>query len=183
MNLESELFTWLKANILLVSGRVYNMVAPQDVSTPYLVFQKLNRIPGYAHDGATGFDSCRVQFTAVDGKSCFENLMTRGLLYGTEYEAGDDYRGVWGLYGSYDYISPKIFRVSSTAASVGTTSQWWLSQNLALQGTALAGPGFAAAGTTSVVGQRDYHYGAAAQELRTQHRHQGQRHEGRDDDG
>lgn len=67
MNLESELFTWLKANILLVSGRVYNMVAPQDVSTPYLVFQKLNRIPGYAHDGATGFDSCRVQFTAVDG--------------------------------------------------------------------------------------------------------------------
>jgi hypothetical protein len=118
---------------------------------------------GYTYDRP--FDYFSFQFTAVDGKNTFDNLMTRGLLYGTDYEAGDSYRGVWGVYGSYDYISPKIFRVSSTAASLGTTGQWWLSRNMALQGTALAGPGFAAAGTTAVVGQRDYHYGAAAQEL------------------
>jgi hypothetical protein len=31
-----------------------------------------------------------------------ENLMTRGLLLGKEYEAGNSYRGIWGLCGSYD---------------------------------------------------------------------------------
>ena len=67
--------------------------------------------------------------------------MSRGLLVGTEYAAGDNYRGVWGLYGSYDYISPQMFRVSSTAVSLGTTAQWWISDNVALQGTALGGCG------------------------------------------
>jgi hypothetical protein len=119
--------------------------------------------PGYTY--RRPFDYFNFQFTAVDGKTSFENLMTRGLLYGTDYELGDDYRGVWGLYGSYDYLSPKVFRVSSTAGSLGTTGQWWLSRDLALQGTALAGPGFGAAGTTATVGQRDYHYGATVQEL------------------
>ena len=32
------------------------------------------------------------------------------------YEAGPDYRGVWGIYGSYDYISPQTFRISTTGA-------------------------------------------------------------------
>jgi hypothetical protein len=47
--------------------------------------------------------------------------MTRGLLIGKNYEAGPDYRGVWGLYGSFDYIAPQAYRVSSTALSLGTT--------------------------------------------------------------
>jgi hypothetical protein len=100
----------------------------------------------------------------------FENIMTRGLLYGTKYSAGDAYRGVWGLYGSYDYISPSIFRVSSTALSLGTTAQWWLSRSVALQGSALGGVGFGAAGTIAAVGDaatgiRDYHYGVVPQGL------------------
>jgi len=95
-----------------------------------------------------------------------EDVMLRGLLYGTKYEVGDDYRGLWGLYGSYDYISPEIFRVSSTAVSLGTTAQWWLSHAVALQGTTLTGLGFGAAGTSTVTeGERDYHYGATPQEL------------------
>jgi hypothetical protein len=32
------------------------------------------------------------------------------------------------LYGGYDYISPQVFRVSTTAASLGTTFQWRLAQ-------------------------------------------------------
>gem|GEM_PF-4127272 len=36
---------------------------------------------------------------------------------GMDYKAGDSYRGIWGLYGGYDYISPHIFRVSSTSLS------------------------------------------------------------------
>jgi hypothetical protein len=78
---------------------------------------------------------------------------------------GDSYRGIWGLYGGYDYISPQIFRVSSTAASLGTTFQWWLAQAVALQGSVLGGVGYGAAGTISGVGERNYHYGIDPQGL------------------
>ena len=111
-------------------------------------------------------DYFNFQFTgAANGSNAVESILTRGLLFGRKYEAGDDYRGVWGLYGSYDYISPKIYRVSSTAGSVGTTAQWWLSKKTALQGTALVGVGFGAAGATRATGERDYHYGATPQGL------------------
>jgi hypothetical protein len=91
--------------------------------------------------------------------------MSRGLLVGRSYALGDDYRGIWGLYGSYDYISPQTFRISSTAASLGTTAQWWISKTVALQGTALGGVGYGAAGTIHGLGERDYHYGATPQAL------------------
>jgi len=106
------------------------------------------------------------QITGVDNSANpVENVMTRGLLIGRKYDAGDDYSGVWGLYGSYDYISPQIFRVSSTAASFGTTAQWWLTKKTALQGTALAGVGMGAGGSTLNPGDRDYHYGTTPQGL------------------
>jgi len=96
----------------------------------------------------------------------FENVITRGLLFGTDYAAGKNYRGVWGLYGSYDYISPQYFRISSTALSLGTTGQLWLSQSVALQGTVMAGAGYGAVGTLrGVPGDSDYHYGAIPQAL------------------
>ena len=91
--------------------------------------------------------------------------MIRGLLLGKDYEAGNAYRGIWGLYGGYDYISPHIFRVSSTSLSLGTTFQWWLSRAVALQGSALGGVGYAAAGNVAQAGERDYHYGVAPQGL------------------
>jgi hypothetical protein len=110
------------------------------------------------------FDYFDFEFTATTAK-VFENIMSRGLLVGKEYEVGDTYRGVWGLYGSYDYISPQIFRVSSTAVSLGTTAQWWLSKTVALQGSALGGLGYGAAGTIHGTEERDYHYGATPQAL------------------
>ena len=126
--------------------------------------------PGYSYERP--FDYFHFEFTAVtlSGGNAFENITTRGLLYGTKYSVGDAYRGIWGLYGSYDYISPTIFRVSSTALSLGTTAQWWLSHSVALQGSALGGVGFGAAGTISAVGdpvtgERDYHYGVVPQGL------------------
>lgn len=92
--------------------------------------------------------------------------MTRGLLVGKSYEAGPNYRGVWGIYGSYDYIAPQSFRISSTAVSLGTTAQWWLGKSFSLQGTYMLGLGYAAVGTThGVVGDRDYNYGVAPQTL------------------
>jgi len=117
---------------------------------------------GYAYDRP--FDYFQFEFEATTA-NIFENIISRGLLYGTSYEAGDNYRGIWGLYGSYDYIAPQIFRISSTAASLGTTGEWWLSKSVALQGTALGGVGFGAAGTIHGSGQRDYHYGLTPQGL------------------
>src|SRR5207249_8758039 len=58
------------------------------------------------------FDYFSLQATASSANGA-ENLLTRGLLVGKDYDAGDAYRGVWGLYGLYDYIAPQTFRVSS----------------------------------------------------------------------
>jgi hypothetical protein len=111
------------------------------------------------------FDYFNFAITASSANG-IENVLTRGLLVGTRYEAGPDYRGVWGIYGSYDYLAPQTFRVSSTAVSIGSTAQWQLSDALSLQGTALAGLGYAAVGTTrGLVGDRDYNYGVAPQAL------------------
>lgn len=118
--------------------------------------------PGYTYDRP--FDYFHFQFTAASSNA-LENVMSRGLLYGTDYALGDNYRGVWGLYGTYDYIAPQIFRISTTAASLGTTMQWWMSRDVALQGTALAGVGYGSAGAIRGSGERDYHSGVAGQGL------------------
>ena len=112
------------------------------------------------------FDYFAFQATASSA-NLFESVMTRGLLFGRDYKAGPDYRGIWGLYGSYDYISPQTFRISSTALSLGTTGQW-RHKDVVLQGTAMAGLGYAAVGTINSLAagvDRDYHYGVAPQAL------------------
>ena len=120
--------------------------------------------PGYSY--TRPFDYFHFEFTSLgNADNPFDNVMIHGLLLGKDYEAGNAYRGIWGLYGGYDYISPHIFRVSSTSLSFGTTFQWWLSQAVALQGSALGGIGYAAAGNVTEVGERDYHYGIAPQGL------------------
>ena len=118
--------------------------------------------PGYGY--TRPFDYFTFQATASSA-NVFENVMTRGLLIGKDYAAGNNTRGVWGLYGSYDYIAPQTYRVSSTALSLGTTAQTWLSNSIALQGTVLAGLGYAATGTIRGAAENDYHYGAAPQAL------------------
>lgn len=101
-----------------------------------------------------------------------EDIMVRGLLAGQRTADTDNQRGIWGLYGSYDYISPRLFRVSSTAISLGTTREYKMGGNVALQGTFLGGAGFGAAGTTTVIPStptaaaiRDYHFGLTPQGL------------------
>ncbi|MEP7182889.1 MAG: DUF3943 domain-containing protein [Betaproteobacteria bacterium] len=118
--------------------------------------------PGYTY--TRPFDYFTFQATASSANG-FENLMTRGLLVGKDYEAGPDYRGVFGLYGSFEYIAPQTYRVSSTALSLGTSGQWWLSEAIALQGSALFGAGYAAVGATHSTSEIDYNYGLAPQGL------------------
>ena len=118
--------------------------------------------PGYTYNRPFDYFTFQATISSANG---FENLMTRGLLVGSDYEAGKNYRGVWGLYGSYDYIEPQTFRVSSTGLSLGTTAQWWLSRSVALQGSALMGAGYAAVGTVNGTADNDYHFGIAPQAL------------------
>jgi hypothetical protein len=117
--------------------------------------------PGYRY--TRPFDYFLFEFTGVPGASNVgngvENATIRGLLLGTDYNLGADYRGLWGLFGGYDYLSPQIFRVSTTTLSAGTTAQWWLARAVALQGTLLGGLGFGAAGTVADRDERDYNYG------------------------
>ena len=118
--------------------------------------------PDYRY--ARPFDYFDFHATAVTANTV-ESVNTRGLLLGKTYASGDDRRGVWGLFGSYDYISPQVFRMSSTALSLGTVWQSWLSRAIALQGTALAGAGYGAAGSIQRSQDRDYHYGFTPQAL------------------
>ena len=135
-----------------------------DATATFTLAYGLPGKPGYSY--RRPFDYFKFEFTNLGNPdNPFGSIMICGLLLGTDYEIGDSYRGIWGLYGGYDYISPHIFRVSSTSVSLGTTYQWWLSRTVALQGTALGGVGYAAAGNVTQVGERDYHYGVAPQGL------------------
>jgi hypothetical protein len=144
------------ANVAALGGTVIPQSYRRgEVVADYTLAYGLPGKEGYSY--ARPFDYFQFQFRAASS-NIFENVMSRGLLYGSEY-GGDRYRGIWGLYGTYDYIAPQIFRISTTAAALGTTGQWWLSQNTALQGTALAGVGYGSAGTIHGAGDRDYHSG------------------------
>jgi hypothetical protein len=109
------------------------------------------------------FDYFDFEFTATTSNA-FENILVRGLLAGKGYGSGN-YSGVWGLYGTYDYMAPEVFRMSSTALSGGTTGNWKLPKSMALQSTALAGLGYGAGGTVEGGDERDYHYGLTPQAL------------------
>lgn len=115
--------------------------------------------PGYTY--RRPFDYFSIE-TILSGANGVENITSRGLLFGTDYAIGANYRGIFGLYGNYDYLAPQIFHLSTTALSLGTTGQWWISKGLALEGTGLAGIGYSAASTLrAVANDRDYHYGMA----------------------
>ena len=115
---------------------------------------------GYRH--ARPFDYFRIE-SRVSSEG-LEQLSTRGLLAGTDYGAGR-LSGIWGLYGTYDYFAPDNFRFSSTAFSVGTTLQAWVSESLVMQGSGLVGGGYAAAHSIDQTDGRNSHYGVAPQAL------------------
>jgi len=123
--------------------------------------------PGYRY--RRPFDYFTFEFTAVpsasDWQDVIENVTIRGLLVGRAYEWGQEYRGVWGLFGGFDYLSPQLFRLSNTSLALGTVGQWWLSRTVALQGAVLGGLGFGPVGTVADREERDYHYGVLPQAL------------------
>jgi hypothetical protein len=151
---------------------VYQPLSRGTASIDFSVAYGLPGKPDY--DYARPFDYFNLEVGA-DTANGLETLFSRGLLKGTDYAIGDNYRGIWGLYGLYDYSAPNVFRVSNTAGALGTTGQLWLSHKVALQGTALGGVGYAGGGiirgagltapSPNGEGQRNYHYGVAPEGL------------------
>ena len=145
----------------VTNAGVTSDVKEQEGSADFSMTYGLPGKPGYEYKRP--FDFFTFEFTAVPNATtapnAIENATIRGLLAGSRYEWGDDYRGVWGAFGGYDYLSPQIFRLSTTNVSLGTVAQWWLTRTWALQGTALGGLGFGAAGTVTDRDERDYRYG------------------------
>jgi len=116
------------------------------------------------------FDNFNFEFSAIaHSGNAMENILVRGLLIGEGYEAGKDLKGVWGLYGSYDYLAPYVFKASSTALSLGTEFRSRLSPGAALQGFISGGAGYGAAGIDNGKEQfpRTYKYGTTVQGLVT----------------
>jgi len=61
MSFESSFYTWLKTKVPLVSNRVYAVLAPQDVSSPYIVYTLISAPRDYTHDGPSGIVEARYQ--------------------------------------------------------------------------------------------------------------------------
>jgi hypothetical protein len=74
------------------------------------------------------------------------------------------------VYGSYDYISPQTFRISTTGVNLGTTGQYRVNDKVAVQGSLMGGLGYAAVSTLrGSATDRDYRYGVAPQILAATH--------------
>jgi hypothetical protein len=143
----------------------------RDASAEFWMSYGLPGKAGYDYDRPLDYFDFQASFLS-NTSNPIENVMMRGLLKGSKTGETARSRGIWGLYGTYDYISPFLFRVSSTALSLGTTQQYWIVPGLALQGSVLGGAGYGAAGTTTVIPStptneaiRDYHFGVTPQAL------------------
>lgn len=169
-SLASHYSSNVNANAGLDAPAAYQIPQRHEASAGFTIAYGLPGKPDYEY--TRPFDYFNLEFVASTSNT-FESIFSRGLLVGTTYELGPNYRGIWGLYGIYNYAAPQIFRVSNTGAALGTTGQWWMSRTVALQGTGLFGLGYGGGGVIhgsgiAVAGplgegQRNYHYGMTPQ--------------------
>jgi hypothetical protein len=146
-------------------GNVGPSLAPKrnEAAADFALDYGLPGKPGYSYHRPFDYFMFRIR-ASNDG---VESLATRGLLLGTPYERGANLRGIAGLYGSYDYLSPQQFRTASTALSLGTNMQWQLAERVALQGHLSAGIGYTSTGTVRASSAQQYTYGFAPQAMLT----------------
>jgi len=140
-----------------------NNFSRNEATLDYYLAYGLPGKDGYTYDRP--FDYFDFQFTAVskqerDRKPHDPRPSLRKEVRGRRQLS----RGMGPLRGLRLHLA-QVFRVSSTALSLGTTGQWWLSRAIALQGSASAGIGYGAGGTVHPTEERDYHYGGTGQGL------------------
>src|SRR3989442_1760991 len=120
---DPEIFIRLRVGATVTSNitneDLPNDAKRQEASLDYSITYGLPGKPGYRY--RRPFDYFHFEFTAVPNATsvgnAIENVAIRGLLVGESYEWGPDYRGVWGLFGGYDYLSPQVFPLASPALS------------------------------------------------------------------
>jgi hypothetical protein len=103
--------------------------------------------------------SASISFTKDVTTKPTATLLVRGLLVGETLGEGGDSGGLWGLFSSYDFIAPNVFRVQGFGLGPGVAlmKRWdWFE----LHGTGVLDllP-WAGGGSTVPLGVRDYHYG------------------------
>jgi Domain of unknown function (DUF3943) len=141
---------------------------PRDVaSADFAISYGLPGKEGYSY--TRPFDNFNFEFAVGPHKYPVECLLARGLLFGDGYEAGKDLKGVWGVYGSYDYLAPYTFKAANTALSLGTDFRSRISPGVAMNGFVSGGAGYGAAGIDTGKEQlhRTYRYGTTVQGLVT----------------
>ena len=121
--IESALMTKLNAIAgvtALVSTKIYFVKAPQDVTAPYLVIQKISAPRSHSYEGADGLVTSRWQFTAfattyksvkdigdairagLDGfTGLFGAVRVGYCLYDNETDLYDDDARLYGLAADY----------------------------------------------------------------------------------
>ncbi len=93
-------------------------------------------------------------------------LDMRGMLYGGWLSQGS-LRGVYGLYGMYDYMNPDRVRVSAIGIGPGIATETALGERSFLRATAVVGlvPWGAAGGSNESETMRDYQRGPGLAEI------------------
>ncbi|MBK9517685.1 MAG: DUF3943 domain-containing protein [Anaeromyxobacter sp.] len=123
--------------------------------------------PGSGHGFRAPFDyfDVRAQIGLSEdagGASATGNFSIHGLLVGAPFGVGQA-KGLWGLYGTYDLLTPTLFRASSSALGIGAVYHVPLGGDFLLQGQAILSAGYGAGGSLQdPVGRRDYHFGLQA---------------------
>lgn len=122
----------------------------------------VNGVPGGDLRFREPFDHFDASLTFVVDRDAlrspsFSMVLLRGAVAAATY-GGPGSGGLWGLYFDYDYVSPAVYRASSSNLGLGTTAQvdWG---SWAFQGHALLGAGFGAGGSSVALESRDYHFG------------------------
>jgi hypothetical protein len=115
--------------------------------------------PGYSYRRPFDYFNFQAVLSSASG---IENLTSNGMLVGDHFAWGDKVRGIAGVYGGYEYLAPRVFRVSTTSVSLGTNLQWWAGERVAVQAGVSGGVGYAAASSSlRNVDATEYHYGMA----------------------
>jgi hypothetical protein len=148
----------------LSSSIVGPSLAPprNEVAADFALDYGLPGKPGYTYHRPFDYFLFRIRLSNIQG---VESLASRGMLFGAPYAAGRNLRGILGVYGSYDYLAPQLFRVASTGLTVGSNAQLWLTDGIALQGHVSGGVGYTSTGTVRASTSGQYNYGFAPQAM------------------
>jgi len=108
--------------------------------------------------------------TALDvtGDEIEALLYVRGMLLGSSMRSTDGLRGMYGLFGGYDYNNNHYVRASMLGVGPGAAAEWGVGGNAYLSGTAAAYlvPYGSAGGINEIEGpMRDHHDGPGLSQL------------------